>query len=98
MRDVPNAPGPDLEFDTWSRRLVARLREMIPEVQATRRGKTATLAYRDRTATIIDRHPTWVVHFSANMAGLAIDRFDDFTARTVARSLAGYFDDRWAKG
>jgi hypothetical protein len=97
MPDVP-PPGRDLPFETWTRRLVAQLRTMIPEVAATQRGREVTLAYRERAATIIDRHPTWVVHFSANMAGLAIDRHDDFTAHTVAKTLAGYFDDRWAKG
>lgn len=90
-------PGPDLPFESWTRLLVARLREMLPEVAATRRGKLVTLRYSDATATIEDRHPTWVVHFAANAAGLAIDRFDDFTARTVAKTLAGHFNDRWSK-
>jgi hypothetical protein len=94
--DVPHA-GPDLDFDSWNRRLVACLRQKLPNVVAVRRGKVATLGYGDRSVTIEDRHPTWFVNFSANMAGLALDRFDDFTARTVAKTLAGYFDDRFSK-
>jgi hypothetical protein len=71
---------------------------MLHGVAASRRAREVTLAYGTRSAMIIDRHPTWAVHFSANMAGLAVDRHDDFTARTVAKTLAGYFDDRWSKG
>jgi hypothetical protein len=81
----------------WTDRLAVRLGEKIPQVQATRRVRTATVVYRNRSATIVEWHPTWFVNFSAPVAGLAIDRFDNFTARTVARSLAGYFVDGWSK-
>jgi pyruvate/2-oxoglutarate dehydrogenase complex dihydrolipoamide acyltransferase (E2) component len=80
--------------------VVARVREMMPDVRAARRGKVATLRYRERSARITDAGSTWWVKFAGEgpqMAMLAVERHDERTARNVAKTIAGAFDARWSR-
>lgn len=79
------------------REVVAVLRERLPEVTATRRGRTATLRYGEQAATIEHDRATFVVR-CPGMALLMIDQHNTFTARNVALSLAAHFDPWLSRG
>jgi hypothetical protein len=91
MRASIGPPGPELDFIAWTTILVGRLRELLPAVAAARRRQSVVLRYGGREATITDGGATRWVTFGIG-SWLSIDSHDAFTARNVAKSLAGFFD------
>jgi hypothetical protein len=100
--EIP-VPGPALPFDEWTRVLVTRLRELLPDVTAARRSREVTIGRPNaaRVVTITERRGAyWIetVDAGAPMAMLVdSDRHDVHTARTFARSIAGGYDARLAR-
>lgn len=89
--------GPSLDFTAWTLAVVHTLREMLPDMRATRRPKEVTLQYRGDVATLRDDGETFRVLFGSG-GGLAIGQHEEQTARVVARTLAAHFDDRYTMG
>ena len=102
MIDIP-APGPALPFEAWCHVLVNRLRELLPDLKATRTGSSVTIR-RPQSARVVvitqDDGAFWIGTEDASpMARLVdTDRHDVHTARTFARSIAGGFDANLARG
>jgi hypothetical protein len=94
--EIPR-PGPALPFDAWCRALVERVRELLPDVRASRRrNATVVLRYADKEVTIVDdRGAFWIRQTGAIGSGIIdADRHDAFTAHTIAKSIAGMLDAR----
>jgi hypothetical protein len=86
-------PGRHLTFDEWSKLVVARVRERVPDVVATRRGRRLVTLRRGNDAMVVeDVGTTWVVWREGiqRRAMLSIgDRRDAFVADNAAVSIAG---------
>ena len=94
-------PGPALDFSSWTERVTDELRAVerhavVRDVAAVKRGRRVVVwRHRDREATVTDEGAVRWVTFSGGatmMPPLAVERHDAFTARNVARTLAGFFD------
>ena len=99
-RDVPPAGKPML-FAEWSAAIVAGLRALIPEVVVTRQGhRRVIIRHVGLTAMLVDDGSYWVRFgegASIPMASLYdAGRRDSFTCGNFARSIAGYFDGKFA--
>ena len=88
-------------FPEWSAAIVAGVRALIPEVVVTRQGaRRVIMRHTGRTCTLVDDGAYWVRFGEGGgipMASLYdADRRDSFTCGNFARSIAGYFDGKFA--
>lgn len=87
-------PGARLDFHTWAKLIADDVRRRVPDVVATARGRQVMLRLGDRTAVLTESGSDRLITFSgASMSSLMDqDRGDAFTARNIAKSIAGFFD------
>jgi hypothetical protein len=98
-------PGPEFSLPSWSAIVNRDVRRRIPEVRATRAGRSIVWRYKNRSATFAADGETWRATFSDSSpdAGPTLGRIhfarrDSFTAANLAVTLAAFFDDRFACG
>jgi hypothetical protein len=86
-------PGRHLTFGEWTELVVAGVRERVPDVVATRRGRRLVTLRRGSDAMMVeDVGTSWVVWREGvqRRAMLSIgDRRDAFVADNAAASIAG---------
>lgn len=83
----------DLSFREWSRVVVDDVKRRVPSASAARKGKSVIIRDRGREVTLKPDGGTYWVTFSASVAALFVaDRRDAFTARNVAKTIAGHLD------
>ena len=91
-----------MPFDQWVDVLVTALRELLPEIRASRRGRDVILRYgtSERVVTITDDRGTyWIKTDDVNPMAMLCDseRHDEHTARTFARTIAGGYDAKLSR-
>ena len=99
-RDVPTA-GKSMLFPEWSGAIVAGLRKLIPDVAVTKKGvREVIIRHAGRVARLTDDGTFWVRFDEGDGVPMAslydAERRDAFTCSNFARSIAGYFDGKFA--
>jgi len=99
-RHVPPAGKPML-FREWSATIVARVRALIPEIVVTKKGhRQVIIRHAERVATLTDDGAYWIRFGEGDGVPMAslydAERRDAFTCGNFARSIAGYFDGKFA--
>lgn len=97
--DLPPS-GPQLDFFSFATRVNALLRAALPAIVTTRAGEPLRIVrwrYLGRTAVLTLEGDvyrfTFISDAGGNMPSLyAGARKDDFVARNLAQSIAGFFD------
>lgn len=95
---APALSESSLPFGRWVDVLVASIREVLPEITATRKRRKVTIRYgkRMRVVTASDEGGKyWVRTYDAGAPVATVcdaDRHDEYTARAFARMIADGYD------
>lgn len=83
-------------FEQWAKVLVGALRELLPEILATRKGGVVTLRHRnsERVVTITEDAGAYWIKTTDAGALVATLQDSEQTAKTFAQTIAGGFDPR----
>lgn len=99
-KNLPPAGRPMI-FSAWTAAIVAGVRRYIPEVVVSKKGdQTVIIRHAGLIAKLQDDGAFWVRFGEGTGVPMAslydAERRDAFTTSNFARSIAGYFDARFA--
>lgn len=90
------SPGTNNTFGKWLEVVAEEIRKHLPDVHAARSSASATFSNGRLVVRIKSGEPVWWVHFERAgefaMPPLSIEIHDDRTARSVAKTMLGFFD------
>jgi hypothetical protein len=89
-------PGPDLDFETWVRRVVAAVRAQLIDVVVTRRGRAVIFRRRGEAVTIAPESGSWFVWREGPQRRVMLsiaNRRDAFVADNTATTIATALGD-----
>lgn len=89
-------PGPDLDFETWVRRVVARVRAQLVDVVVTRRGGSVIFRRNGEAVTIEAASGSWFVWREGPQRRVMLSiasRRDAFVADNTATTIATALGD-----
>ncbi len=91
--NLESGTGPNLPFVEWAHIVVDDVRRRVLSAVAARKGSSVIIRDHGREVTLKADGGTYWVTFSASVAALFVsDRRDAFTARNVAKTIAGHLD------